>query len=237
LARDNAPVHALPQRPDLAGVATLFARFESEELRRLDIFLETVAKIGRSPLVRIGDQLGTPPTVHILRHAQPGQRGEGVIRTRVANPDIREAASPALRKLRTEANPCSTWAARNILHLRAREAEREAPGDLNVRDMVLWLKAVKQALKGLESGTALVTGTVRRDDGTTREYRSRGQVLDLAQNAEILHDDLAKRDDFDLVRPLLEPAVDHAMLAHARLAFELADVADAVVAEPLLLLR
>ena len=227
-----ARVHALPPCPDLAGVAALFARFESEELRRLDIFLEPVAKIGRSPLVRMGDQLGTRPTVHILRHAQPGQRGEGVIRTRVANPDIREAASPALRKLRTEANPCSTWAARNILHLRASEADREAPGDLNVREMVLWLKAVKQVLKVLESGTALVAGTVRRADGTAREYRSRG--LDLAQNAEFLHDDLAKRDDFDLVRPLLEPAIDHAMLAHARLAFELAD---AVVAEPLLLLR
>ena len=227
----------IPRRPDLSKVQTLFARFESEDRRRLAIFVETVSKVGRSKLLGLADQLGDPPRLKIHHRAEPGRRGEGTITTRVANPDVREAAWPALRKLRTEANSCSTTAARNVLHQRARQAQKSSPNDVAVAEMVTWLKAFKQTLHGLESSDALVIAAVRDAGGSERLYRSRKQVLDLAQAADTFHDNLGKRDDFDLVRAVLEPALDHALIAHARLAFELADVAEAVLAEPALLLR
>jgi hypothetical protein len=225
-----------PERPSLSDVPQLFSRFESDELRRLDVFCRSAAKAGRSRLFALGDQLGEAPRLEIFKHASPGSRGEGKITTRTASADVREGAWAALRKLRTASNACSTAGIRNLLYRHAREAERERPELAAIRAMQLWLRAFKRDIESIEKGEALVRTSVLH--GTARrEYRTGGDLLNLAQNADAFHDDLDKLDDLETFSPLIEPGLDRDLLAHARLALELAEVADVVLCEPALVLR
>lgn len=169
--------------PASLDLARAFTRFESADLELLDGFRRTVAKIRRSRFAAVEQALGSTPTVEIYRRATSDRRGHGVIRSRVANPDVREAVFPAVRKLRTTSNSSSISTVRKLLYGHTAAAARhDGPGS-NAQHARDWLAAFKDGYGRALDGETVVISSVQ-DDAGRRDYGRRGALMDLAQNGE-----------------------------------------------------